>query len=533
MCGAGGFNGNDNQARIPVTDLVEAINLSFDGDGWCKIPGGSRLFVDPLAGSNVLVGAHDWHPASLTQRLISTWDGGAGAGVVYKDDGAAVDATTLKSGLTFTDPVVFVECGQEDSGNNKKLIMFSKNVMPQVLTGDGDKMTNVAAPNTDWGDGNYPAAGIRLSGRVLAFGCTNWPHAVYGCDPVSHETFNGGNSFATDIWAGEGEYVAAIIPFIASDGSTRIYAFKYPFGMYWLDLSDVTSPIAFKLRDDIGMAGPLGWCRAGNDVLLMSSTGSIHSLTAVMSSEDLSASDISMQLNLRKWLKANMDFSKLKTAVLVHDDIRKEIRVSFRTMEDSTANGTGFLTDLRLQNPRIGIEKRGEILNVLFRRRTVSGDYEICGGGADGYIYRFGQENRNLGGAAYTATFKTIDTDLGFYDDKLAGEEKRFDYLEATMTPTGSYPFAIEVYIDGVLSETVSMPLGLSGASVFGTATFGLTTLATAGYFSGKSLTSHKVEIHGRGQTIALRGISAGLNEDFSLSELAVWCQKSGTKGTD
>jgi hypothetical protein len=209
----------------------------------------------------------------------------------------------------------------------------------------------------------------------------------------------------------------------------------------------------------------------------------------------------------------------------VYDEQRQEISFGF-TASDEIINGTRLLFDTSLGDLiRPSLDDKEDHYEALFLYREANGEQRVYGGGIGGKIYKLNQANRNVESAAYTGEFRTPDTDFEFALGRdLALREKRFDYLEMTVTPTGNYNITIDIIIDGVLSETVIMNLGSTGG-VLGSFVLGTDRLG------GQSIVNHKVRIHGRGQRLSLRGYNSALNQDFSISELAVHLKPGTIKG--
>lgn len=524
ICGAGGLNANDNAFRVPVTDLVRAVNITFDGDAWRKAPGSTAFDTTAVAGSPtpILRDGTDWHPDNATQRIVTFWDSGA----VYKEVSGNVDSVTLVSGLVGTGPSMFVEGGAWNAATSRKLFLFSKGNPVNVLTGDGATMSTITSPPTDWSGTNQPVGGGILGGRLYGFGNLNWPHAIYFSGIDAHEDFVTGSPPIPSVFPGEGERIAAVIPFVAAPEETRLYIFKYPFGLYYMDISDPTTILTYKVRDDIGMSSARAWARAGNDVIFMSSTGSIHSLTAVQSSEDIRDSDLSAMTNLDGWLDDNLDTTRLDFVNMTFDEYRKELHIGIPGIDDGVDDdadgdidrkccGTKIFVDMSGAMPRIATDDKELHYEAMFLYRETDSSYSVYGGGAGGKVYKFGRSNRTVDGAAYAGLFETPTTDFGWADPELASAEKRFDWLEVNVMPTGNYDLAFDVYIDGLFSETVTINLGQAGG-IFGSFVIGTDKLG------GNNAVGRKCRLHGKGRRLALVGYNSGADQDFSVSEIIV-----------
>jgi hypothetical protein len=161
----------------------------------------------------------------------------------------------------------------------------------------------------------------------------------------------------------------------------------------------------------------------------------------------------------------------------------------------------------------------------MFVYREADGINRVYGGGVDGLVYKMNQSNRNVNSSAYTGEFRIPDTDFEYALGRdVARKEKRFDWLTAVVTPTGNYNISFDVIIDGALTETVSMNLGSTGG-ILGSFMLGTDR------FGGQNIVNHRVKLHGRGERLSLRGYNSTLNQDFSISELAVDLKPGTIKG--
>ena len=518
-CGDGGFDGNANVYRIPITNLIRAKNLTYRGDAWGKIPGATPFDATPVSGSPVLVGGFDWHPSTTVQRIVSTWSDGK----VYKEVSGDIDNVTLASGLDFDEPVMFVEGGQETAGNNKKLLIFARDQEPKFLSGDGAVLSSFTAPPADWSGTNQPAGAILHESRMWAWGNVNQPHSLYPSKLSDHTDFNDPNIPIFEIMTGEGESINACI----SMPGSLLYISKFPRGIYRLDTSDIFSSISplDKVHADIGIAGPNAWTRVGNDIWFVSTTGSIHSLRALEASpNDTKDSDITAVFNMEQWIKDNVDVTRIRFARAIYDELNKEVRFCY-TAKDETRNGTCVVIDVSdPEKPKPATDERSTIWEASFIYREATGQNNIYSGGTGGLIYKNNQISRNLNNVAYIGDFEYPATDFGFVDPNIAQLEKRFDWLEVTITPTGSYTISFDLFIDGRFSQTVTVSLGNSGAAL-GSFILGTSRLG------GQSIINHKVRIFGHGRRLSIRGYNSALNQDFSISEIMVHLKPLGTKG--
>lgn len=537
-CGEGGLNLNENVFQIPIQQLKACRNVVFDGDTWRKVGGAETFDANAISGTPTLRAATDWHPDATTQRIVSAWSNGS----VYKEVTGDVDNVTLASGLTFSSWVQFVEGGQESAGRNRKLFMFSKGNAPRVLAADGVSMSTLATPSADWSGANQPTMGTIHAYRLAVAGNENAPHAVYLSRITDHEDFVT-NSVIVEVYPGEGERIAALF----SMNPNALFVFKYPRGIYYIDTSDLTLSVVpvIKVRDDVGMSGPLGVARRGDDAWFMSSVGTVHTLRSSLAAEKVQDTSVSALQNLESLARDSMQLSRLDRCVAVYDELRQEISFGYTAPDDSggTVNGHRLVFDasrpdrFRPTVVDLGVDLASPVYlsEALFMYRESSGQLRLYGGGTGGLIYKLNRANRSIASTnAYTGEFWTPDTDLSYVlGSDPAKYEKRWDWFEITIVPTGAYSLSVDVYIDGRYSETLSIGLG-SGGSALDSLTDTLSPAdpgETDFRLGGADITNHKVRLHGRGRRISFRCYNSGVNQDFSIAEIMVHFKVQGFQG--
>lgn len=525
VAGQGGFNGAENIDSVPITDLIDATNIRYDGDAWRKVGGLTAL--DANAVGNVLcLGGHDWWPNTSAQRQITAWN----SGVVYKELSGNMDAVELVNSLSLnTSPSIFVDAGREIVGNPRKLIMFSQGQIPQVLNADANVMANIANPSIDWSGSLQPSGAIMHDGRLVAWMQDN----IYFSALNDHENFlryDPADS-ASDpmpsftIAAGQGDEIRACY----SLGTTRLYIFKYPIGIYFIDTTYVTSyfmPVT-TVRDDIGIAGTGAITKVGSlGTWFIGSDGHIYSLNLI-ENPDVDAKDASItsQLNLNKFIKDNINPSRLKWARLNYDPIRKEVVAAYTETGD-TSNNLLIVIDIRdPSRPKISLDNRGTYYNAMWRARdTVSQFLGLHTAGTAGLVYKMNQSARAVSAAGYIGTLRIVDTDFSWYDPNIARLQKRFDFIELNYTTTGPYPLYIDTFIDGQYYQTYSATQlnsgGLLGSFVLGTDVLG-----------GTGLAKLKLKIGGIGTRFGFRLRNDDVNEDFNVSKAVVSFDVLGATG--
>lgn len=525
-CGQGGLNASQNVYQIKINNLTRAKNIRFDGYSWTKAGGLAPINATAISGTPTCIEGFTYRPTTTTQRIITAWDNGK----VYREVSGVVDANTLLTGLTFSAPMSFVEGGQISNSENKKLFMFSSAFSPVYLNGDASSTTAITGASTDWSS-VYPGAAIYHDSRIVAFDHATYPHSIYASALSDHGEFRiiDSNNFSTgsrifDIEAGKGDRIAALYSVVPE----VLYAFKYPYGIYKIDTSDWTGyglPTSV-VREDVGMAGPHGITKVGNDIWFISSTGRIYSLLALTQTEDPSDADITKRLQLVDWIKANVDLARLKWARLVYNESRKELWYIY-TSADATTNDQALIFDLNDESQvKVAVEDRGTYFNAAWTRiNSSSGESQVlCAGAGTGKVYVADDSNYVIDvDTAYSGEFWYPDTDFSFIDPAIGPKEKHFEMLEVYIVPTGSYDMTFEFFIDGVSYSTETVGLG-SGGAVFGSSTF------DSAVFGGQQAVPRKIPINGTGNQLSIKGYNAGENENFKIVKMAISMRVLGDK---
>lgn len=522
LAGQGGFNGSDNFDAIPYTDLLQAKNIRFDGNAWRKAPGLTLYDSNAVTGTpNCSAGLDFWVDAS-TQRQITVWDNGK----AYKETSGNIDSVELANSLTVTtSPPILLACGQETSGSNRKVLMFSQGQTPQSLNADANTFASLTNIPSDWSSTNMPMGAIMHDRRVYAFGNPAAKHALYVSAIDDHTNFLRFDlSDATsdllpsfDVNAGEGDEIRALW----SLGTTRLYVFKYPYGIYFVDTTNVTSYFApiNTVRSDIGIGGPKCITRVGSlGTFFIGGDGHIYSLELV-SNPDVDPRDTSItaKLLLNDWIHDNVDLTKIKFAQLIWDSNRKELTAIYRSQSANGVNDLALVIDFRdPQTPKIAVEDRGAYFGAAWLKRNTQAYIELMVSGTAGLVYRANQDSRVIGASTgYDARLRTADTDFSWMNQAYASYTKRFDWIELVYNSTTDANVYVDTFIDGQYYNTYTALMGIEG-EVLGTFVLGTDQLATFGQ------NRCKIKIGGIGKRFGFRLRNSTALSDFSISRALI-----------
>lgn len=519
--GQGRLTGNVNHDAVPLGDLITYNNGRYDGQTWRKAPGITAY--DTVSGGPNILGAINYTPASGTHRIITACSDGA----VYRESSGDIDDATLVSGLTFTDPVIFVPAGEQTVSTNRKLLMFSKGVTPYYIDADASTMTALTNVPSDWASTNQPAAAVYHDSRIAAWGNDNFTHAIYFSNLLDHTDFSTSDPPIIDVAPGFSEGIRCCFSYLPE----TLYVWKFPLGIFRLDTSNITGLVIPRetIKTDIGGGGPRGVARVKDDVWFISNNGHIHSLTAVQNAEDTRDSDITALLGFEEWIADTVDLSAINNCVLHYDSNRQEVWAMYRSKSSVNGlNDIGLVIDVGdPQYPRPAIENRGEYFETIFKRLETDGTFQSYCGGVDGIIRKLNQTARSIDGIGYSFVAEYPENDFSSSDPALAEREKRYDALEISINPTGSQEISAEVFVDGISRKTIGLSLGTAGTAVYDDPVLGI--YDTARYVGGE-VVSHKVPLGVRGRRIGVKLSNSGANEDVAITKLVVHYMPQGTE---
>jgi hypothetical protein len=473
-CGKGGMNYSKAVIDFPIEDLRDSENCTFEHGTWEKEGGATKINTTVITDAPTITGLHDFWPDSVTQkRIAGTSDGKI---ISFGTDGI-ID--TLKSGLGTDKQFTFAE--SLGASTTRKLFCFNGYNAPQV-TSDGVSCANLATPPADWTGNNQPTVGIAHRNRMWAFGNANAKHRL-------------------------GEKLVAGISMFG-----RLFLFKYPTGIYWIDDSDTTASnwTANRLSKAIGMKGPLGLAQTQNDTLFISADGFVHSLLTVEAYGDAKSSAI-LPDKIGEFVRTKIKNSRLEWAVACYYSFKQEWHLA-HTAQGSTANDQRLILDLSdLGNPRYRYSPRDECEAMSLVRDSNGIDRPMVGDTV-GFVRMLDQSNRNKDGGAYIAKFNTADIPLM----QRGLRRGNLQWVEAIFRPEGQHNLTLDVYKDSEYSETVYMSMGGASGAALGSFVLGTSSLG------GGNIANTRKRLTGDCRRISLVGYNSGINENFSISSFLI-----------
>jgi hypothetical protein len=407
-----------------------------------------------------------------------------------------LDAVTLVSGLNrAARPGKFVAGGKEAAAVNRKLFYFNGVDPVQVLSGDGTTMAAITTPPADWSatanEGQQPISGLIHENRLIAWGNLNDPHRAYASDPDDHEDFTSAATLSLRFRSDIGDRI-----WCAASFQGIFFVWKYPRGIFYLDDTDTdTSNWVVRAKSEaIGCApSPYAALPIDDDVLFIAADGTFHLLTAVDALGGTRASDITRKLGLNKWIRENVDLTRLNQILSVWYP-QKKLAVFTVPSLGSEVN------DLTLKFDFSGVERglplkfsysTRDVADGLAIRRAPQGGPETPIIGQAAFVFLMDQEDRNANGVAYTGQYQTPHLDFSHIDPGLRDKRKLYEHLELLMEPVAAGTLTVEVYVDGTLRQTLS-------------------------YDATRQRQSKRLNV-GDGFTISLRVTNSTLDEDFKV----------------
>lgn len=446
-----GLRTDDIATSLPPNALVEANNIRLINNTIAKFPGSAKFNSTALSGG--IIGLFDWFPTGAQQRLIAiTSDGN-----VFRDtgDGTFSSGTAIASGLgsPAVETTKIVAAGNESAADNRKLFFFTASSQVKYIDGDAAALSNPTAAAADWATA-FPTFGIMHRDRLWAFGNSNSPHSVYASTISDHSDWAGSGSLVFNVFPGEGD--ALVSAFVYKD---RLFFFKRPFGMYFLNDSDPSSAnwTVGRVEASFGLSSPHSVIQVLDDLVAGNATGSITSLKATDAFGDIEGGDILANGQVEGFVRDLTDKNGLNKMYSLYYPEKKEAYFTYRG-KGRTDQNLMLIVDVNRGTPKFTVNSKESKINVLALRRDGDSIERPIYGDSDGFVFQMESTEFTVDGTSYTSEFKTPDIDFRFIDPALANKNKIFDFLTLVFSPTANLPIFVEVLIDGVSVQTVEFP---------------------------------------------------------------------------
>lgn len=514
---------DDAQTITPPQGFLLAENVEIKNGFVEKAPGSRRWNTTQLPGGGISA-MFDWWPNETTQRMIAVTKDGKVWRFTDPDHFSEVLPTGgAPTALAVTIPPVIVSCGQEQSGNPRKLLIMTGNNPVQVITADGTTRRDLLLPALDWTLKNQPYFAIVFLNRVFAFGNQNFPHTMYGSSVTNHEDFRTfGSTLQVQIAPGDSERLITGNVF-----KGRLMVFKHPLGGYFIDTSDPTAPIPQKLLDSFGASSQTCSVQVLDDLWVGNTSGTISSLTATNALGGLQQQDVIKNIKCYRFIAENTAPLSGSDQRAIWYEAKKLAMFTFHSPSGMHPDRI-FVIDFQSGRPRPSFITKDQP-SCMALVKDISLVQRPYYGAVDGYIYQMDQEDRNVGGNgennagghAYPMTLQTTDLDFSFVDRRYAETTKNFDFLEVTFEPTGQWDLLGDVYLDNVFSETINFTLNQSDD-------LDTTFQLDKSRLSGSGPRSIRRPMHGHGRRVSVRFYQNGFNQNVKVSGVTFYFRLSG-----
>lgn len=514
--GRGGIHSDDPQTSIPATKLILALNATT-ANGVLERDFGSRRWNETALGTGI-VQFVEWIPQESTSRVIAV---GSDGNVYRFLDGYSSSTVTGTTALNVSNYVSFASAGAEESGNDKKLFIFTGQSAVQVISGDGTTRADISNGATDWSGTQHPIGGIVHRNRLFAYGNLSDPHRVYASSGTDHENFTT-SPLQFSVYPGEAERVVGAFVFKGA-----LFVYKTPFGVYRLiDTDASTSNWYFERAGfDFGGSSPHSAVVVFEDVLLGNDYASISSLRAAQEFGDLTSADVFHRLRASKYADNELTKSGFNERQGIYYKKKQQVFFSFRSKDSQSNDRIAILNYQEPNNPILTWSTKDQP-NCLALMKDVEGVERPFYGANDGFIYQMDHESRWVGGddanqTDYTFDIQTPHMDLSEANPVWGGQEKHWDHLEVYFEPTGDWDLTIEIYLDGKLSVTETINLIGSEKPLDEMALNNDDIL-------DRSEDSHRVPIDGQSRKISVRAYQSGVGRNVRLTKFKVYFRVAG-----
>jgi len=470
-CGAGTFNSNLNQYRVPINDLVQATNVRYDNATIQKAPGAALL--DEIDSAGKCLGLSQYFVNSGTAVILSAWADGN----IYKSSGVNFDAVDLGTFGSPTAPVIMVpfsNLAESGSTVDNRMAFFSRAVVPTTVVGNGGSYTAFTGVSADWGSGNGPSAGCLHDFRLCAFGVAAYPHNIYFSTLADLTQFTGAGSKVMSVYPGEGQRIVAGMSYL----ETNLILWKYPLGIYLVDTTDLTAPVnpAYRISNTLGGVSPRGVTKVNDDIWFISPNGHVHTMSQVRPDIDPKLSDVTHMLNLSEFIRRNVNLARLEWAQLYFDVSRQEVIYTFPSKFSASGENDGaiiFKLPTQSQPLQASIDRRGLFYAALAPQIDAFGDQMIVAGGEAGDVWQFnhiinGSPRFSVDGEGYRSVFSHPGTDFAWMAPEFASLEKAFKFLDLQFLPNvAGGTFYIDIIVDDELRRTESVTIEAGNYSYY------------------------------------------------------------------
>ncbi len=510
------FNGVD-PVQVESADGATTTDIGATG---IDTPGAPTVALAGLGAGNLDTGVVYTYKITFVNGNGET-DGGTVSADITPTGGdgqVALTAIPVSSHASVTARVIH---RTEGGGSTyKQLTTLSDNTTTVYTdnTADGSLGSTIPGTNTattqpiDWSSTNQPSVGAIHEGRLWGAGNANDAHRIYYSDDENHEDFLDTGSGQMPIYAGEGQKVVKIVSF-----KGFLIVWKYPRGIYAVDTTSVTVADWKVKRLNTGTSGinSMSAIIGDDDIIFIDANGQFQFLSTVHDFGDVTNKNLSKIADLNKWMRDNINFSRLDKCQAVWYPKKREARFAM-SKAGSTINDIQIIIDFnRADLPRFRFSDQNTCESLWLRLEADNTFRPLCGDDA-GFVWKLDDDTRSKDGEAFEGLLQTPHDDFGWKEPLLVSKRKNGQFLELVVEPKGNWDTNVDVYWDDEFEDTYKFNMGITGATL-GSFKLGVDALA------GDSVLNTKRRITGSGKRFSLIASNAGIGEDFSISKFLLY----------
>jgi len=391
--------------------------------------------------------------ASLTSALDTDTGGGS-----YPSSAVRVNYTNhgLKTGDTIS-LVGFSNVGSIDpniettsvTNINTNSFYFTPSSAPTSTESSGGGTGKVYAHPADWTGTVQPVGGVIHERRLVSY----LRHQIYISQILDHTQFEKGDVFDLPIYPDLGNVIVGAVSLFG-----RLFVLKNPRGIIQIIGPTTNFPEYKVVGSQLGVAGRNAFAEVEGDIIFISQFGSIHSLLAVDSTDEIKSSSISGRYYYDRVIRSEINYGQLHKAVVEYDATNRVVWCAMPSV-GSTENDLVFKVDVNEPGvPKITKTTFGTYVSI-WRQKDSSSQFRLVAGDTGADIVNLNNDQRSDStGAAFESKFRTSFTNFSDQYPSLGNVNKSCDYLEFVVGPDDTdIDLTINVYVDGQIRDSKTL----------------------------------------------------------------------------
>ncbi len=377
--------------------------------------------------------------------------------VADKATDGKVDLTSIPLGPTSGGPTVtdrkIYRTVAGDTGDWKLLTTIADNTTTIYTDNTADGSLGAAAPTTngtarvptDWTGANHPVGIVKhgrgVSERLWAYGVASQRQRLYA-SATGDDDLKDGSIQTIDIETGDGFGVVGLEEYgdrLIAIGKTRPYLID--------DLDDTATNWGYDAAQwEGGLGNPRLLTKTTNDLMAMAENGEIYSVLVTQETGDYRAASIARPAYIDKWIRDNIDLTKIDDFHMVYDQEIRAIKVFvIRTGETKPHYALVYFIDRPPEEAwtlhRYASFDFASCSTVV---RVAAGEWKVYVGGHAGKAYKLESSTLTDDTVYYESSFLTIDDP--FENPRV---QKRYDRDWVVLKPQSLETIGVNVYVDG------------------------------------------------------------------------------------